>query len=135
MLRRSAKPGRLTWRGDDQVSGLPDFSAAGMAGEFEKLLGFQQQLAALDPTGWPVPQQVDYQLVRAEMNGVEFRHRVLKPWAIDPGFYNDVINRLGIAAKKGQIELELPLSTPPRAQPHVLHRASPCCAASDSLPP
>ena len=106
-----------------------------LLGEAARRAGGKQQLAALDPTGWAVPQQVDYQLVRAEMNGVEFRHRVLRPWAIDPGFYNDVINRLGIAAKKGQIELELPLCAPPRAQPRVLPRASPCCAASGSLPP
>ena len=37
------------------------------------------------------------------------RPQVLKPWATDPGFYNDAIGRLGIAEKKGQIELDLPL--------------------------
>ena len=34
---------------------------------------------------------------------------MLKPWATDPGFYNDAIGRLGIAEKKGQIQLDLPL--------------------------
>ena len=39
------------------------------------------------PDGWPIPQQVDYHIVRAEMNGLDFDHRVLKPWANNPAFY------------------------------------------------
>ena len=69
----------------------PDFSAAAMAEKYGELRTFQERLEAIDPTGWPIPQQVDYQLVRAEMNGYEFQHRVLSPWSRDPGFYNDVI--------------------------------------------
>jgi hypothetical protein len=30
---------------------------------------------------------VDWNLVRAEMNGLDFDHRVLKPWANNPAFY------------------------------------------------
>ena len=37
--------------------------------------------------GWPIPQQVDWHLVRAEMNGLDFDHRVLQPWANNPAFY------------------------------------------------
>ncbi len=33
-----------------------------------------------------IPQQVDYHLVRAEMNGLDFDHRVLEPWANNPAF-------------------------------------------------
>src|SRR3712207_3560715 len=46
--------------------------------------------SAIDPSGWPVAQQVDYHLVRAEMNGLDFNHRVLRPWARDPAFYLSV---------------------------------------------
>jgi len=48
----------------------------------------QKRLAAIDISDWMVARQVDYQVVRAEMNGVEFDHRVLRQWARDPGFYN-----------------------------------------------
>ena len=34
---------------------------------------------------WPIEQQVDHHIVRAEMNGLDFNIRVLKPWARDPG--------------------------------------------------
>jgi hypothetical protein len=69
------------------TNGIPDYSAAAME---EKKLGlkqYQDKLAAIDVSAWAVSQQVDYQLVRAEMNGMEFYHRVLKPWSRDPCFY------------------------------------------------
>ena len=40
-------------------------------------------------------EQVDYHLVRAEMNGLDFRHRVTRPWFRDPGTYSDVVLFLG----------------------------------------
>jgi hypothetical protein len=61
---------------DDHVVSLPDFSAAAMADELAKLQVFQKRLMAIDPSSWEVAAQIDYHLVRAEMNGVEFRHKV-----------------------------------------------------------
>ena len=69
------------------VDGVPDYGAAAMIAQHRRLAGYQQRLTAIDPAGWPVPQQVDYHLVRAEMNGLDFDHRVLRPWARDPSFY------------------------------------------------
>ena len=80
------------------LSGLddsPDFSASAMAEKLGQLRVFQERLASIDPADWPIAQQADYHLVRAEMNGYEFQHRVLSPWSKDPGFYNDVIATLG----------------------------------------
>jgi len=58
-----------------------------MAQQRRKLAEYQGQLAAMDTTGWPVSQQVDYHVVRAEMNGLDFDHRVLRPWSRMPAFY------------------------------------------------
>lgn len=69
-------------------AGVPDFTAATMAKQFDDLKQLQARLGALDIAAWPVEQQADYHVVRAEMNGVEFDHRVLRQWARDPGFYN-----------------------------------------------
>jgi hypothetical protein len=68
--------------------GLPDFSAAAVNERFKGLKSYQQRLAALEIDDWPIWQQADYHLVRAEMNAVEFHYRVFKPWARDPGFYS-----------------------------------------------
>lgn len=70
--------------------GAPDYGAVAMAAQHEGLRAFQARLLAIDPSGWPVAQQVDYHLVRAEMNGLDFNHRVLRPWARDPAFYLSV---------------------------------------------
>ncbi len=53
----------------------------------DELVDHQRRLAAFDVSGWPVSQQVDYHIVRAEMNGLDFDHRVIRPWARDPCFY------------------------------------------------
>ncbi len=69
------------------VNGVPDYSAGAMAAQHRELATYQRRLAALDTTGWPTSAQVDYHIVRAEMNGLDFDHRVLRPWANNPAFY------------------------------------------------
>jgi hypothetical protein len=54
------------------------------------LKSYQVRLQAIDPDGWPIARQVDWQLVRAEMNGFDFNYRVLRPWARDPAFYETI---------------------------------------------
>jgi hypothetical protein len=73
------------------VDGVPDYTAAAMAAQRARLPEFQQRLKAIDPKAWPVARQVDWNLARAEMNGLEFDHRVLRPWARHPGFYVMVV--------------------------------------------
>ncbi len=73
-----------------RVDGAPDYSPAAMAAQRQGLVTFRRRLAAIDPTGWPIPQQVDYHVVRAEMNGLDFDHRVLRPWSRNPAFYVSV---------------------------------------------
>lgn len=78
------------WRRFQQpklVDGVPDYSAPAMTAQHAALTEYQHRLAAIDTTGWSVPQQVDYHIVRAEMNGLDFDHRVRRPWATNPAFY------------------------------------------------
>ncbi len=69
------------------VEGVPDYSAAAMARQQAELPQWQLRLNALAPESWPVAEQIDWHLVRAEMNGLDFDHRVRRPWARDPAFY------------------------------------------------
>ena len=71
----------------DFVDGVPDYSAAAMARQHAELPRWQTRLNALAPEDWPVEEQIDWHLVRAEMNGLDFDHRVRRPWARDPAFY------------------------------------------------
>jgi hypothetical protein len=71
----------------EMVDGVPDYSAEAMRMQHEQLASWQMRLASMDTTGWPVAHQIDWYLVWAEMNGLDFAHRVKKPWARDPAFY------------------------------------------------
>lgn len=67
---------------------VPDYTAEAMEAQRRELETYQRRLAAIDSSGRPISQQVDYHLVRAEMNGLEFAHRVTRPWSRNPAFYN-----------------------------------------------
>lgn len=69
------------------AAGVPDYTARSMTRQARALPEFQRRLAAIDTSGWTIAQQVDWHVVRAEMNGLDFDHRVLRPWANNPAFY------------------------------------------------
>lgn len=67
--------------------GVPDYSPAAMKEQHAELKNWQARLNGFDTTGWPIKHQVDWYLVWAEMNGLDFDHRVVRPWERDPAFY------------------------------------------------
>jgi len=68
-------------------NGAPDYTAATAARRLAELMDWRARLSAIDNTAWPVEQRVDYEIVRAEMNGMDFDLRVLQPWVRDPAWY------------------------------------------------
>ena len=86
------------------IDGVPDYTAEAMATQHRELAGYQQRLVAIDPSGWPVSQQVDHHLVRAEMNGLDFDHRVRKPWVQNPAFYTQIFSaQSDVPAREGPV--------------------------------
>ena len=85
----------MTGVSGDEYGALPVVDPAMIEAEAVALDEFQARLRAIDPSAWSIPEQVDYHLVRAEMNGLEFRHRVTRPWFRDPGTYSDIVYFLG----------------------------------------
>ena len=84
------------------VDGVPDYTPAAMSAQRERLPEFQRRLQVIDPAGWPVAQRIDWHLVRAEMNGLDFDHRVLRPWSRHPGFYIPIVpDQSDTPAKEG----------------------------------
>ncbi|MDH3777853.1 MAG: DUF885 domain-containing protein [Gammaproteobacteria bacterium] len=69
------------------TNGAPDYTAEQFAARHDDFEALQARLQAFETNEWPIPQQVDWHLVRAEMNGYDFNERILKPWARDPAFY------------------------------------------------
>jgi hypothetical protein len=72
------------------LDGAPDYTVEGFAAREPEFAALRARLESFDIDDWSVPQQVDWHLVRAEMNGYDFNRRVLMPWARDPAFYDTV---------------------------------------------
>ena len=79
-----------TWREFQKPvikEGVPDYSVVAMQRQHEELKNWQQKLQNFDTTHWPINHQVDWYILYAEMNGLDFDHRVLRTWERDPAFY------------------------------------------------
>ena len=106
------------------VRGKPDYSAQAMSTKAKQLPQFRRRLAAIDTKGWSATQRGDYRLIEAEMSGLDFFQRVLKPWARDPGFYQTVFAEMS----------DVPAHEGPSAEPNIdLHDFTyPLSAADDA---
>ena len=93
------------WRSFEKpplLEGAPDYSAATFARRRPAFEQLQQRLMVMNDTSWPVAQQVDWNIVRAEMNGYDFNDRILQPWVRDPAFYKSVwMERSDVPAHEG----------------------------------
>jgi hypothetical protein len=72
------------------VDHAPDYSAPAMAQKLRGLGPLRARLDALNTETWSQDEQIDYALVRAQMNGHDFYLRTLKPWERDPAFYQSL---------------------------------------------
>jgi hypothetical protein len=72
------------------LDGAPDYTVERFEVRQPVYKALRERLDAFVIDEWPVPRQVDWHLVRAEMNGYDFNRRILKPWERDPAFYNTV---------------------------------------------
>lgn len=70
--------------------GAPDYTAERMTAAHAEWHGLRDRLLAIDPSAWPDAQQIDWHIVRAELNGFDFDCRVLRPWQRDPAFYQQI---------------------------------------------
>ena len=116
------------------VGGVPDYSAAAMAAQHRELPAWIARAASIDVTGWTVAQQVDLHIIRAEMNGLDFDHRVLKPWSQNPAFYVTVFDeKSDQPAREGPFALgALELWT--YAQPMAADKAAEVAALLKPIP-
>ncbi len=88
---------------------VPDYSAAAMTAKAAGLADFKKRLAAFDASRWTPGQRADLRYVEAEMNGLDFDLRVMRPWARDPSFYAHVFGE----------ESDVPEHEGPNARPAV----------------
>lgn len=72
------------------LNGAPDYTASRFKEDRKIFRNLQKRLNKINVDSWAIPQQIDWHVVRAEMNGYDFNYRVLRPWERDPAFYQTV---------------------------------------------
>ena len=72
------------------LNGAPDYTPERFAKDHQIFQGLEKRLNKIKIGDWPTSCQVDWHIVRAEMNGYDFNYRVLKPWVRDPAYYQTV---------------------------------------------
>ncbi|MDU8884885.1 hypothetical protein RXV94_01850 [Yeosuana sp. MJ-SS3] len=84
------------------LDGAPDYTKETFEMRWSRFKELQSELKSIDTTNWALENKVDWMIVWAEMNGYDFNHRILKPWARDPAFYKSVwSNRSDVPAHEG----------------------------------
>ena len=72
------------------LDGAPDYTRERFEEDQSEFLELREKLHSFDIDNWPIKEQIDWHVVRAEMNGYDFNYRVLRPWERDPAFYQTI---------------------------------------------
>ena len=108
------------------VDGIPDFSAAEVARQKAGLGRLRARLEALDPAEWPVPDQVDYLLVRSELDMLDYGLHVYRATSRNPAFYLSSVSSFGmlsgaVLSGLGRLVQQPPPFTEERAREIIGH--------------
>jgi hypothetical protein len=89
------------------------YQPASVKARLKALKSVNARLDDMNVASWPIGQQSEYLAVRAEVDGEAFRLTALRPWARDPGFYADMLQRIAFTdlpvegEAKAELEKEL----------------------------
>jgi hypothetical protein len=74
----------------ERPAGLtPSWTAESIAHQRADLSAFEARWKKLNPTSWPIPQQVDYRLIGSALARVRWELEINHRWQSDPTFYVD----------------------------------------------
>ncbi len=71
----------------ERPGGTRDWSRASIDKQRKDLAEFEARWKKLDPTTWPIPQQVDYRLIGSALARVRWELDINPRWKRDPNFY------------------------------------------------
>jgi hypothetical protein len=80
------------------VDGIPDYSAAAVERQRQALRALQERFAAIDPAAWSVHDQVDYLLVRSEIDLLDYGLTVYRATSRSPNFYLSSVSSFGLSS-------------------------------------
>ena len=72
------------------LDGAPDYTRERFEEDKSEFLKLRERLHSFDIDNWAIKEQIDWYVIKAEMNGYDFNYRVLRPWERDPAFYQTI---------------------------------------------
>ena len=72
------------------LDGAPDYTRERFEEDKSEFLELRKRLHSFDIDNWAIKEQIDWYVIKAEMNGYDFNYRVLRPWERDPAFYQTI---------------------------------------------
>ena len=72
------------------LDGAPNYTKERFDNDQNKFIKLRERLNSFYIEKWPIKKQIDWHIVKAEINGYDFNYRVLKPWERDPAFYQTI---------------------------------------------
>ena len=72
------------------LDGAPNYTKERFDNDQNKFIKLRERLNSFYIEEWPINKQIDWHIVKAEINGYDFNYRVLKPWERDPAFYQTI---------------------------------------------
>jgi|TARA_B110000263_G_scaffold158316_1_gene137548 hypothetical protein len=79
-----------TFENPPKLNGVPNYTKESFNKRHQNFNNLQIRLNEINIDEWPIHEQIDWHVVRAEMNGYDFNYRVLKPWERDPAYYQTI---------------------------------------------
>ena len=84
------------------LDGAPDYTKERFEKDHNNFISLRKRLNSFNISNWSVNDQIDWHIVRAEMNGYDFNYRVLRPWERDPAYYQTLwMNQSDVPAHEG----------------------------------
>jgi len=91
-----------TFETPPKLNGAPNYTKESFNKRQPNFNNLQTRLKEINIEEWPIHEQIDWHIVKAEMNGYDFNYRVLKPWKRDPAYYQTIwMNQSDVPAHEG----------------------------------
>ena len=108
------------------IDGIPDYSTAAVDVQKAGLAKLRTQFDRIDPSAWPVRDQVDYLIVRSELDMLDYGLHVYRATSRSPNFYLSSISSFGMSSgaklsKLGRLVQQPPPFNKDRAQEILEH--------------
>ena len=80
------------------IDGIPDYSIAAVEVQKAGLTKLRTRFDGIDPSGWSVRDQVDYLIVRSELDMLDYGLNVYRATSRSPNFYLSSISSFGMSS-------------------------------------